>query len=92
MPVLLLQNIVDALKGSNVVGVRKMGNTVPRARLKPTSLAFRASVSQLHHVGFPDVTTIPHAYLSILTSEVSADHYTRPPGSKSFNAYNYIYT
>ena len=42
---------------TSVVGVMKMGNTVPRAGLEPTSLAFRASVLHLHHVGFPDVAT-----------------------------------
>ena len=36
-----------------------MGNTVPRAGLKATSLAFWGSVLPLHHVGFPDVITIP---------------------------------
>ena len=41
------------------VGVMKMGNTVPTAGLKPTSLSLQASVLPLHHVGFPDVTTIP---------------------------------
>ena len=35
----------------------KMGNTAPRAGVKPISLAFRASVLPLHHAGFPDVTT-----------------------------------
>ena len=44
---------------SIVVGVMKMGNIVSRAELKPTSLAFRARVLPLHHIGFPDVTTIP---------------------------------
>ena len=34
-----------------VMGVMKMGNIVPRAGFKPTSLAFRASVLTLHHVG-----------------------------------------
>ena len=43
---------------TTVVGVMKMGNTVPRAGLEPTSLALRASVLPLHHIGFPDVTTI----------------------------------
>ena len=33
------------------MGVMKMGNIVPRAGPKPTSLAFRASVLPLHHVG-----------------------------------------
>ena len=44
---------------TSVMVVMKMGNTVPRAGFKPTSLAFRASVLPLHHVGFPNVTTIP---------------------------------
>ena len=34
-----------------VVGVMKMGNTVPRAGIEPISLAFFASVLPLHHVG-----------------------------------------
>ena len=42
-----------------VVGVMKMGNIVPRVGLKHISLAFRASVLPLHHIGFPDVTFIP---------------------------------
>ena len=29
----------------------KMGNTVPRAELEPTSLTFQASGLPLHHVG-----------------------------------------
>ena len=36
---------------TSVVGVIKMGSTVPRVALKPTSLAFRASVLPFHHVG-----------------------------------------
>ena len=35
---------------TSAVGVMKMGNNVPRAGLKPTSLAFWASVLPLHHV------------------------------------------
>ena len=64
-----------------VMGVMKMGITVPREGLEPTSLAFRASVLPLPHVCFPDVIT-PHAYLSIqlLASEVSADYYTTNNG------------
>ena len=42
-----------------VMGVMKMGTTMPSAGLNPTSLAFPDSVLPLHHVGFPDVTTIP---------------------------------
>ena len=42
----------------SVVGVMKMGNIGPRAWLEFRSLAFRASVL-LHHIGFPDITSIP---------------------------------
>ena len=41
------------------MGVTKMGNIMPRAGIESTSLAFQASVLKLHHVGLPDVTTIP---------------------------------
>ena len=34
-----------------VMGVMKMGNTMPGAGLEPTSLAFWASVLPLHHIG-----------------------------------------
>ena len=37
----------------------KMENIVPRAGIEPISQAFRASVLPMHHVGFPDVNTIP---------------------------------
>ena len=40
---------------THVMGVTKTGNAVPRAGFEPTSLAFRASVIPLHHIGFPDV-------------------------------------
>ena len=33
------------------VGVMKMGNIVPRMAVEPTSMALRASVLPLHHVG-----------------------------------------
>ena len=36
-----------------------MGITVPRAGLKPISLAFWATVLPLHHIGFLDVITVP---------------------------------
>ena len=36
---------------TSVMGVIKMGNTVPRGGLGPTSLAFRASGLPLHHIG-----------------------------------------
>ena len=37
----------------------KIGNTVPRARIKPISLAFQASVLTITSHKFPGVTTIP---------------------------------
>ena len=40
-------------------GCNEKGNIVPRAGIKPKSLAFQASVLPLHHIGFPEVTTIP---------------------------------
>ena len=51
----------------------KMGNSVPRAGLKRTSLAFLASVLQLHHIG----SLMSPLYLSmqLSASEVSADYY-----------------
>ena len=36
---------------NSAMGVTKMGNIVPKAGLYPTSLAFRASILPLHHVG-----------------------------------------
>ena len=34
-----------------IVGVIKMGNIVQKLRIEPTSLAFRARVLRLHHIG-----------------------------------------
>ena len=47
-------------KGHIVMGVMKMGNTVPRAGLEPTSLTFRASVLPLHNVGSLMSLLYPH--------------------------------
>ena len=62
-----------------VMGVMKMGNTVPRTGLKPTSLAFQASVLPLHHVGSLMSPLSPHppdyAAPCLRESEVSADYY-----------------
>ena len=44
---------------SNVMSVAKMGNTVARARIKPTSLVFLTSVLMITTCRFPDVTNIP---------------------------------
>ena len=56
----------------------KTGMIVTRAGLEPKSLSFWASMLPLHHVGFPEVTTIPMpTYLcDSFASEVSADYYT----------------
>ena len=45
----------------NVMGVMKMGNIVPGAGIKPTSLTFRARVlpSTITPHRLPDVTTMP---------------------------------
>ena len=39
-------------------GHGNQGNIVPRMRIDHTSLECHASVVRLHHVGFPDVTTV----------------------------------
>ena len=58
----------------------KMGNIVPRAGIEPLSRAFWANVLPLHHVDFPDVTTIPTpTRLWLLASKVSADYYSSIP-------------
>ena len=41
---------------TSVMGVTNMGNIVPRARVKPTSLTFPVSVLRLHHI---DSQTLP---------------------------------
>ena len=63
------------------MGVMKIGNIVPRAGFEPTSLAFRASVLPLHHMGSLMSPLYPHPPVYVtLCSEVSADYYTCPPG------------
>ena len=55
-----IMTIVSGLWRGNVsvVGVMKMGNTVPSAGIEPTSQVFRGSVLPLHHIHFPDIITI----------------------------------
>ena len=43
-----------------VICVMKMGKTMPRVGLEPPSLAFRASVLPLHHIGSPMSPLYPH--------------------------------
>ena len=42
------------------VHVMKMGNTVPRVGIEPTSLSLWASVLSLHHIGFLMSPQFPH--------------------------------
>ena len=59
----------------SVVGVMKMGNSVPRAGIDPTSLASQASVLPLYHIDSLMSPLYPHlpAYAA-LTLVVSADY------------------
>ena len=61
----------------SVVGVMKMGNIVPRARIEHTSLAFRASVLTITPHRLPWCHHYTHNCLSmwLFASEVSADYY-----------------
>ena len=62
---------------TSVMVVTKMGNTVPRAGIAPTSLAFWASVLPFHHVGSLMSPLYP-SYLSmwLFCLEVSTDYCT----------------
>ena len=62
-----------------------MGIIVPRVGIELTSLAFRASVLSLHHVGFPDVTTIPTP--TCLCTSLPQRSVQK---CKSLSAYNYM--
>ena len=62
----------------NIVGLMKIGNIVPRAGLKPSSLAFWASVLPFHHIGSLKSPLYPR--MQLLASEFSADYYTLPCG------------
>ena len=57
--------------------VMKIGNSMPRAGIMPTSLAFCTSVLPLDHIDLLDVTTVPTpTYLYSPTDyEVSAAYY-----------------
>ena len=50
------------------MGVMTMGNNVPRSGLKPTFLAFWASMLPFHHIG--SLTSLlypcPHVYVALL--------------------------
>ena len=70
----------------------KIGNTVPRLGLEPTSLAFWASVLPLHHVGAlmsPLYSCLPVYVAPCLRGECRLLHSSLWK-CKSFNAYNYI--
>ena len=58
-----------------------MGNIVPRAGRKPTSLAIQVSVQLLHQVGFLTSLLYPRAPVYVaLCLRGQCDYYTRPPG------------
>ena len=67
------------------MGVTKMGNTVPRAGLEPTSLAFQASVLPLHHVG-------SLIYVAPCLRDQCRLLHSPPWDYKSFNTFNYTHT
>ena len=45
---------------TSIMAVTKMGNTVPRAGIEPTSLIFRANVLPLHHIESLMSPLFPH--------------------------------
>ena len=77
---------------SCLVGVTEMGNIVPRAGLKSTSLAFRASVPS-HQVGplMSPLSPLLPVYAAPYFRGQCRQH-SSPWNCKSFNAYNYIHT
>ena len=55
-----------------------MGNIVPRAGIKPTGLAFWASVLPIHQLGSLKSPLYPrHLSMQLVASELSADYYTK---------------
>ena len=60
---------------TSVTSVTKMGNTVPRAGIKPTSLAFQASVNHAGTLMSPIYPRPP--VCAALGSGVSAYYYKR---------------
>ena len=69
-----------------LLGVMKIGNIVPRVGIEPRSLAFRASVLPLHHVGslmaplYPYLPVYAAPYLRGQCSLLQY-HYGTPPPS-----------
>ena len=77
-----------------IMAVMKMGNIVPRAGIKPTSLAFRASVLPLHHLGSLTSPLFPHlpVYAAPYLRGQCRPLHSSPWNCKLFNAYNYVPT
>ena len=44
---------------TSVIGVMKMGNIIPEAEIKPSSLAFQARVLAITPPKLGDITTLP---------------------------------
>ena len=72
----------------------KMGNIVPRAGIEPTSLAFRASVLPVHHVGFLMSPLYPYLLVHATPCFRGQCRLLHLPlwNCKSVNAYNYVHT
>ena len=71
----------------------KMGNSAPREEIKSTSLAFRASMLPLHHVGSlmsPIYPCLPVYAAPRLRGQCILLHASM--NCKPFNTYNYINT
>ena len=77
-----------------VVGMMKMRNIVPRVGLEPTSLAFRASMLPLHHIGSLISSLYPHppVYATPCLRGSCRLLLSSSWNCKSFNAYNYVHT
>ena len=89
----------SAIKGAEsdqskdtVVGMTKMGNSVPRAGIEPPISGIPSQCATITPCRLPDVTTMPTPTPTCsLTSEVSADYYTRPAGIISLLMLTIIY-
>ena len=67
----------------------KMGNIVPRAAIEHTSLAFWAFILALHHICFPDGTTVSISTCLCGSLPQRSLQTTTLVPLASFNVYNY---
>ena len=71
---------------TSVTGVMKTGNIVSRAGFEPTSLAFRASVLPLHHIGSLLSPLCPH--LPVYAAPYLRGHWHRNRAFNNSEAFN----